>query len=310
MIVVRSSDFFLTSKPSVITVGTFDGVHLGHQKIFYDVLKKSNEINGISVFITFLQHPKEILLEKENIFLLNTLEEKIEEFRKNLPDIVLLLNFDLEFSKLSAYDFYKKYILSNFNVKNVFEGADHMFGNNRESGIEDLKKIGKQNGFDVNLVSTVSIDDIKISSSKIRNFILNGEIETANKCLGKNYRLTGIVVKGDGRGKGNGFPTTNLKINSDKKILPKNGVYFVIVLIDEKKYYGMANIGTRPTFYNNNNLPLLEVHIFDLENDLYEKKISIEFLKYIREEKKFLNSENLKNQLFLDKEKCFSFINN
>lgn len=310
MIVVRSSDFFSTSKPSVITVGTFDGVHLGHQKIFHEVLKKKNEINGISVFITFLQHPKEVLVQKENIFLLNTLEEKIEEFRKNLPDIVLLLNFDLEFSKLSASDFYKKYILSNFNVKNVFEGVDHMFGNNRESGIEDLKKIGEQNGFEVNLVSTVSIDDIKISSSKIRNFILNGEIETANKCLGKNYKLTGTVVKGDGRGKGNGFPTANLKLNSDKKTLPKNGVYFVAVFIDEKKYHGMANIGTRPTFYENNNLPLLEVHIFDLENDLYEKKISIEFLKYIREEKKFLNSENLKNQLSFDKEMCFSFINN
>ena len=292
------------SKSAIATIGTFDGIHIGHQKILNSLARFAKENSLKSVVITFDPHPRKVINKKNSIELINTIEEKKEKIKTLGIDYLIVQKFDEKFSETEANKFVE-ILKNNINIKKLIVGYDHRFGKNRNADINDLKKYGKELNFEVIEIDALEIEEVNISSTKIRSAIKEGNIRLANSYLGYNFFLSGEVVKGHSRGKELGFPTANLKIDEDK-IIPKNGVYLVKSIIDHKNIYGMMNIGYNPTF--NNKSKKIETHFFNLNKNLYGKIIKIELLEYIREEKRFETVDDLIQRLKLDREKCLKLI--
>lgn len=296
------------NKHTCLTVGTFDGVHLGHQKIINEMIYQSVERSCRNLLITFEPHPQLVLAKSSEIRLLSTLEQKLDYLKYLSIQNVLVINFTKSFSELSFNSFIEDYLIKKIGLNTIIVGADHHFGKDRQGNPKILKEMGENLGFSVIEVEPLMYKDAKISSSRIRKSLLSGEIKLANEMLGKKYELKGKVVKGNQRGKEIGFPTANIELDNPHKLIPMRGVYFVEVDINNRNFYGMMNIGYRPTFNNSSEL-ILEVHIFYFREDIYGEFIIIRFIDKLRDEKKFNSVAELKQQLEIDKQVCFDKIN-
>tara|TARA_R110002051_G_scaffold47359_1_gene93812 strand:- start:343 stop:1266 length:924 start_codon:yes stop_codon:yes gene_type:complete len=292
------SDFPKLSN-AVVTSGTFDGVHLGHQKILHRIRELARSINGETVLITFWPHPRLVLYPDEHkIRLLSTFEEKAKLLRQFGIDHLLTIPFTKEFSQLTSKEFIEKVLIDTIETKKLVIGYDHRFGKNREGSFEYLKAHHEQYGFDLEEISRQDVEDIGVSSTKIRHALETSDISTAINYLGRPYELNGIVIKGQQIGRSIGFPTANIHIPNDYKLIPKDGVYAVEALVNGSLYKAMLNIGNRPTV--NGTQKTVEANLFDFQGDLYDKQITIYLKAFLREEKKFEGLEALKQQLFLD----------
>tara|TARA_Y100001936_G_C16065127_1_gene666728 strand:+ start:637 stop:1563 length:927 start_codon:yes stop_codon:yes gene_type:complete len=298
---------YSSEKESILTIGTFDGVHIGHNKILKRLIQDSKKNNLSSLVMTFFPHPRMILNKSHEIKMIDTIDEKINLLEKTGLDNLIIHPFDNNFSKIRAKEFVEEILVKKLKIKKIIIGYDHKFGKDREASVEDLKKFGKDYMFTVKEIPAQEIDSIAISSTKIRNAILNGEIEKCNKFLGRNFILTGKVVYGDGLGKKIDFPTANIEIKETYKIIPKNGVYLVKTKINSNTYFGMMNIGIRPTVGGTNKS--LEIHFFNFKDNIYGKNVSIEIIKKIRDEEKFSSIDQLKIQLKKDEQFCLKLIN-
>ncbi len=294
---------------TVVTVGTFDGLHLGHKYILAEVVQKAKELNARTFVITFEPHPRKVLAKDNNIKLLNSPEEKKKFFELNGIDNVFIVNFTEEFSQTPSSEFVTDLIVSKIGISHFVVGYDHKFGKGRGGDENLLRELGKKHGFTVSTVGPVKIDNETIGSRLIRQYLAEGNLEKANKFLDYNYSLRGTVVEGDKRGRTIGFPTANIgKVHPDK-LIPKNGVYVVKVKFGGETFGGMMNIGYRPTFKNTSEL-IMEVFIFDFDKNIYNIEVEIEFLKYLRAEKKFSSVDELIKQLNKDKEEAKKFLSN
>ncbi len=295
------------NKKSVVTIGTFDGVHIGHKKILERIIFNAKELNCESVVLTFFPHPRMVLQDNSVLQLLNTVDEKTLLLEKTGIDNLVIHPFDKEFSRLSAEDFVKEILVNQLNIEKIIIGYDHRFGRNRTADINDLIIYGKEYGFEVEQISAQEINDNAVSSTKIRNAILEGNITLANAYLGYNYFFSGSVVKGKQLGRTIGFPTANIKISEDYKLLPKNGVYLVKSVYDTETVFGLMNLGTRPTVDGTNQT--IEVFFLDFNKTIYDENLSIEMIEFIRDEQKFDSLDDLKNQINKDKIFALHYIN-
>ncbi|BCY27645.1 riboflavin biosynthesis protein [Flavobacterium okayamense] len=287
-------------------MGTFDGVHLGHLRLLKKIVGDSKKEELESIVLTFFPHPRMVLQKDTDIKLLNSIDEKAQLLEVIGIDHLIIHPFNQEFSRLSAEDFVREILVEKLNIKKIVIGYDHRFGRNRTATIEDLIEFGKNYGFEVEQISAEEINDVAISSTKIRNSLKKGDVKQANKFLGYNYMISGNVISGKKIGRTIGFPTANIKINEDYKLVPKDGVYIVSSVINNTTVYGMMNIGKNPTFSENENS--LEVYFFNLNKDLYGLNLTISFIERIRDEIKFKSIEELKNQIETDKKFSLSFL--
>jgi len=299
---------YYNTENTIITIGTFDGVHRGHQKIVQRLIKIAQEKNLQSVVLTFFPHPRMVLQKDTNIKLINTIDEKAQLFKHFGINVLVVKEFTKEFSRLTALEFVRDILANKLHIKHIIIGYDHQFGRNRTANIDDLKEYGELYNFNVTEISAQDIDEVTISSTKIRNALYEGDIKTANTFLGYNFMLTGTIVKGKGLGKQIGFPTANLHIEEDYKLIPKKGVYVVKSNLNDIIIYGMMNIGTNPTV--GGKIQSIEIHFFDFHQDIYDQKIKIELLYRLRDEQKFNSLEMLQNQLQNDKFNALEFIKN
>ena len=307
MNIYHSIHDFSTSNKTVFTLGTFDGVHIGHKKIIERLLNSSSD-NEQSLVLTFFPHPRMVLQKESDIKLLNTIAERTQLLEKAGLQNLIIHPFDQDFSRLTAEEFVKNILVDVFNIKKIIIGHDHRFGRNRTANIDDLILYGKEYGFEVEQISAQEIDEVSISSTKIRNALNEGKIALANEYLGYNYYFSGTVVHGKKLGRTIGFPTANLKIEESYKLIPAIGVYAVKCLVGNQTINGMLNIGTNPTVQGQG--ISIEVHLFDFDGDLYDQKITIELIKRIRDEQKFSSVENLTLQLEKDKISAQQFLEN
>ena len=297
--IIRNPKLLNLNKKYFITVGTFDGVHLGHQKIITHLVKKAKQKNCGTLLLTFDPHPRKVVQPSNAPMLLQTIEERSEILSKLGLEIIFVQPFTKAFSKLNAEEYVKDILVNQLNVEHLLVGYNHRFGKNRNANIFDLKKLGKKYKFSVGEIQAHIVNKITVSSTKIRHAINNGNIKYANSLLGHTYKLKGIVMKGRQNGKKIGFPTANVKINEREKILPKNGVYAVKVNYNEMTNLAMMNIGTNPTF--SGNYISNEVHLINWDGNLYKKEIEFFFIERIRDEKKFNSIQDLSIQLQNDK---------
>ncbi len=303
---VQSISKYDKKHPTAITIGTFDGVHIGHRKILERLINNAKLLDLKSTVLTFFPHPRMVLQQHADIKLLNTIEEKTKILKETGLDNLIIHPFTKEFSRLSATEFVQDILVDALGTKKIIIGYDHRFGRNRNANITDLIEFGKTMDFDVEEIPAQEIEDVSVSSTKIRNALLEGDIETANTYLGYPYMLTGTVSKGKGLGRQINFPTANLHIPEEYKLIPKKGVYVVKSTIAGKTVYGMMNIGYNPTVSGTEKS--IEIHFFDFENDLYDKKLQIDILERIRDEHKFDTLEELKAQLQVDKQTSLAII--
>ena len=297
--IFNSIKSFNVTKPTIVTIGTFDGVHLGHRKILEQITKSAHALDCESLVLTFFPHPRMVLQEGTEMKQLNTLDEKINLLDGLGIDNLVVHPFDKDFSRLTAEEFVKEVLVDVFKIKKIIIGHDHRFGRNRTANIDDLISFGETYGFEVEQISAEEIDEVSISSTKIRNALLEGNIELATAYLGYNYSLTGIVSKGKQLGSTIGYPTANIKIEESYKLIPLNGVYIAKSVLEGKTIYGMMNIGTRPTVDGVNQT--IEINFFDFKQDLYYQKITLSLLHRMRSEQKFESVDALKSQLGKDK---------
>lgn len=298
----------LPDKQTVITIGTFDGVHIGHQKIITRLINTGKTEGLQSVILTFFPHPRMVLQKDSNIKLINTIDERHDILNNSELDFLVIKKFTQDFSRLSAEDFVKDILVDKLNAKKVIIGYDHRFGRNRNADINDLKAFGETYGFEVEEISAQDIDDVAVSSTKIRTAIKEGDIHKANAYLGYKFMLTGNVSKGKGLGKQLGFPTANINIEEDYKIIPKQGSYIVSSMINDTEVFGMMNIGMNPTV--NGNSQTIEIHFFNFDEDIYGNDIKIDLHHRIRNEEKFDSVDALKVQLAKDKNTALEYISN
>lgn len=309
MVIYRNIDEIKRDDATVISIGTFDGVHAAHRQIINKMLELSKIDNLRSFIVTFDPHPQEVLKNKSpEIKLLTTTKEKLKLFEAFGIENVFVITFTPGFSKTTAENFYKELIYARIGLSHLVIGYDHVFGRNREGSFQTLLTLGKELGFGLHRVAEIDIHGIAVSSTKIRHFLYQGNIEEANRLLGYEYGFEGVVIVGDKRGRTLGFQTANLEPVASNKALPMNGVYCVKVRCEKKWYFGMMNIGFSPTMTQGLK-KVIEVNIFDFGNDIYGKEIEIKFFKKIRDEKKFGSKDELTQQLKIDKEqtlKCFN----
>jgi riboflavin kinase / FMN adenylyltransferase len=294
-------------KKTVITLGTFDGVHLGHKKIIDKVKDRTSDIGGRNFLITFDPHPKTVVKENADIKLLTTLKEKKAIFEKLGVQNLLVINFTKEFSHLSYEEFFKKYIIDGIGVSEIVLGYDHHFGKDRGGNLNTLKEMQSQHDFGLDSVSEFKLDDITVSSTNIREFLVNGDLQSANAFLGRYYSFSGTVVEGDKRGRELGFPTVNISIEGEHKLLPALGIYAVEIFISGQKFLGVMSIGKRPTFYDAGKI-VSEVYIFDFNKDVYGSYVTVNLVERIRGEEKFNSAEELIKQMQKDKESAISIL--
>ena len=307
MKIVHSIKSFAAGKPTVVTIGTFDGVHLGHQKILEQIISSAKLNDCESLVLTFFPHPRMVLQEGTEMKQLNTLNEKIALLAHLGIDHLVVHPFDKEFSRMTAEEFVQKVLVDTFNVQKIIIGYDHRFGRNRTADIDDLIQFGQTYGLAVEQISAQEINAVSVSSTKIRMALCEGQIALANEFLGYDYSLTGTVTKGQQLGRTIGYPTANIQIEEDYKLVPENGVYVAKCVLNQKTVYGMMNIGNRPTV--NGITQTIEINLFDFNDDLYGQTITVSLLKRMRDEQKFESLEALKNQLALDKQTALSYIN-
>lgn len=287
--------------PSVVTSGTFDGLHFGHKKIIQR-LKEVGEASDLeTVVITFWPHPRFVLgKDADSLKLLSTLDEKIRLFSQLGIDHLIIIEFNKQFSSLTSSEFIQNILKEKVNTKKLVIGYDHRFGRNREGGFDYLMEHQKELGFSVEEIPKQELEEVGVSSTKIRNALQEGDVEMANKYLGRNYRLTGLVVKGNQLGRTINFPTANIQVDASYKLVPNTGIYAVRVEIKDKIFNGMMNIGYRPTV-SEEKIKSLEVNIFNFNKDIYNETLTIHFVKLLRQEQKFSDVNALKKQLEIDK---------
>ncbi len=299
--VYHSLEEFKKLDNAIVTTGTFDGVHIGHQAILNRLVDFAKKENGESVLITFFPHPRMVLQKDLSLKLLNTISEKIALLSKTGIDHLLIFPFTKEFSRMSSVDFVRDVLVNSIGTKKLVIGYDHQFGRNREGSFKHLVEFGPVYGFEVEEISAQDIDSISVSSTKIRTALVDyGDVKTASKYLGKPYHLSGAVVTGKKIGSKIGFPTANIKIEEEYKLIPKDGVYAVSLIIDKIEYKGMLNIGNRPTVSGKDKT--IEVNIFNFDKEIYNHEIKLCFIERLRDEQKFENIEGLIAQLKKDKE--------
>jgi riboflavin kinase/FMN adenylyltransferase len=291
----RSIENFNNKKPTIVTIGTFDGVHIGHKEILKKLTSEAKRLHLDSVILTFFPHPRMVLQKESDIKLINTIDERIAIFSKTDLDHLIIHPFTKEFANLSAEAYVKNVLVDGLNVKKIIIGYDHRFGKNRTANIDDLKRFGNQFGFEVEEISAQELDDVAVSSTKIRRALDNGDLETANNYLGYSYMICGTVVKGKGIGKTISFPTANLEVKETYKLIPKNGVYVVKSVLDGNETFGLMSIGTNPTLGGTTRT--VETYFLDTDSDLYGQTIEIALLAKIREEKTFDSIESLQKAI-------------
>jgi riboflavin kinase / FMN adenylyltransferase len=293
---------------AVVTSGTFDGVHLGHQKILTKLKEIASENNGESVIITFYPHPRTVLFnDSQNLKLLNTLTEKILLLKQFGIDHLIIIPFTREFSEISSTNFIEEILIKKIGAKALVIGYDHRFGKNREGGFEYLKENAESFGFEVMEIPRHDVESIGISSSLIRNALLEGDVKQAALLLGANYTLSGKVVKGKQLGRTLGFPTANIYVMEDYKLIPSDGVYAVFINYNSQIFKGVLNIGKRPTIEGKDRT--IEVNIFDFDKEIYGENLTISFEQKIRDEQKFDSLEALKKQIDLDANQAKQILN-
>lgn len=303
-------DQFDPIKKAFVTIGTFDGVHLGHRVILEKIIQQAKEEGGESVLLTFYPHPRMVLFPDDtSLKLLTTQPEKIKLLEEIGLDHLIIQKFTPEFSRMKAYDYVRDILVNKIGVHKLIIGYDHQFGRNREGSIEQLKELTPLFSFKIEEIPAQDIDTVKISSTKIRNALLVGDIQQADRYLGYPYSLSGEVIHGNQLGRTIGFKTANILVSNKNKLIPGDGVYAVKVCVNEKEYYGMMNIGRRPTFENPDAGISIEVHIFSFEEEVYNKILRVKFIKRIRDEKKFDSIDALKEQLHADKSEIKQFFN-
>jgi len=286
----------------VLTIGTFDGVHLGHRKIIAALHDRAQTMNGESVIFTFDPHPRKVVAPDEgSLRLLTTLDEKIALFEQSGIDHLIIYPFTLEFSRLTYEEFVENILVNQIHLKFLVVGYDHRFGKDREGNFEFLQKCATRFDFKIEKMDALLMNEASVSSTKIRDAIQHGDFETANACLGYPFSLHGTVVEGQQLGRKIQFPTANIEASDPDKIIPGYGVYAVQVNVQGKSYHGMLNIGSRPTVNKNADHRTVEVHIFSFDSDIYKEPIEVVFFKKLREEQKFASIEVLKDQLAQDK---------
>ena len=304
---IKSAADYDQIKESIVTIGTFDGVHLGHQKIINKLIGIANEERLQALVLTFFPHPRTIVQEDASIKLINTIDEKAGLMKSYGVDHLVVKEFTKEFSRLTALEYVRDVLVNKLHVKHIIVGYDHHFGRNRTANINDLKEYGAFYGFKVTEIDAHEVGDVAVSSTKIRAALTKGDIITANHFLGYNFMLTGLVVKGQGLGKTIQFPTANLKIEESYKLIPKKGVYLVQSVIDAQLVYLMMNIGTNPTVSDADKISV-EVFFFDFDQSIYGQVLIIQLLDRIRDEIKFPKIEDLKLQLESDSQKAINRI--
>ncbi len=307
MITVQNISKYDKKEPTAVTIGTFDGLHIGHMKILDRLIKSADALGLKSMVLTFFPHPRMVLQQDAHIQLLNTIDEKIDILERTGLDYLIIHPFTKAFSRLSARDFVRDILVNELRTKKIIIGYDHRFGRNRNANINDLEAFGNALDFQVEEIPVQEVDEVSVSSTKIRKALEKGDVRTANAYLGYEYMLTGTVKKGRGMGRQLGFPTANLVIAENYKLIPKNGVYAVKSILNGQTVNGMMNIGYNPTVSVGTE-KTIEIHFFDFNRDLYEQKIRIDILEWIREEEKFGSLEDLKAQLQKDKLTVLSVI--
>lgn len=297
---IKTAADYKRIKNSVVTIGTFDGVHVGHQKIINRLVHIAEANKLQALVLTFFPHPRMVVQKDSSIKLINTIDEKAAQLQQLGVDHLVLKEFTNTFSRLSALEYVRDVLVNKLKVKHIIVGYDHHFGRNRTATIEDLIEFGKFYGFEVTQIDAQEVGDVAVSSTKIRAALREGNMRVANDFLGYNFMLTGTVVKGKGLGANLSFPTANIFIEEPYKLIPKQGVYLVQSKIENQLVYGMMNIGKNPTVSQDNKTHI-EVHFFNLDANLYSKTLKIELLEHLRSEIKFPNIEALKVQLEKDK---------
>lgn len=305
MKIYNSIQEFTSDNKTIVTLGTFDGVHKGHKSILDKLIKSSKASGCESVVLTFFPHPRMVLQQNSDLKLLNTIDEKAALLEKEGIDNLIIHPFDVAFSRLTAEEFVKNILVDSLNICKIIIGHDHRFGRNRTANIDDLIRFGQEYGFEVEKISALEINEVSVSSTKIRNALNEGNVDAANDFLGYPYFINGVVVQGKQLGRTINFPTANIQPNESYKLIPANGVYAVSSQIDDKTIYGMMNIGTRPTV--NGDSTTIEVHYHDFSTDLYGKQLKVCLHHRMRDETKFDSFDALKQQLEKDRQQSLAY---
>ncbi len=301
------SDFTPTQE-TYVTIGTFDGVHIGHQKILKKLVAEAKSDGKKSVLLTFFPHPRMVLQKEASVKLINTIKERIQLLQDIGLDYLIIHPFSKEFSRLTALDFVRNILVNQLKTSKLIIGYDHHFGKNREGNIEQLTEFSHIYNFKVEEIPAQDIDSVAVSSTKVRNALKQGNLKTVTNYLGYHFSLKGKVVTGNNLGNKIGYPTANITIEEDYKLIPKPGVYLVKSLLDDKLHYGMMNIGNRPTVDGKHQT--IEIHFFNYSGNLYNIELSAQLIYFIREEQKFDSIEALQKQLQLDEKFCLDYIHN
>ena len=292
-----------------LTLGTFDGVHLGHRKIIDRLISKTRNADGRNFLITFDPHPRNVITKNADFKILSTPTEKAVVLEKLGIMNLLIINFTKEFSQQSAEEFFKNYIIDRIGIKEIVIGYDHHFGKGRGGDESTLRDLGRQYGFGVEAVDAFRYDGEIISSTKIRKAIAEGSIKTANAYLDRNYEFSGTVIEGDKRGRELGFPTANIKPDNEYKLLPALGIYLVEFFVGNRRFFGLLSIGKRPTFYNSGKI-VPEVYVYDFDEEIYGENVRVAVLERLRGEEKFSSADELVTQMKIDKKNGIEIIRN
>ncbi|MGN8072313.1 bifunctional riboflavin kinase/FAD synthetase [Mucilaginibacter sp. SG564] len=307
MKVYNHIDEFTAVKNAVVTIGTFDGVHIGHRKIISGIKEIADSIDGETVILTFFPHPRMILQpEDESLKLITTINEKAQLMEDLGVDHLIITPFSRDFSNQTAESYIRDVLVNKIGTKKIVIGYDHRFGKDRQGGLEDLQRLGPVYGFEVVEIPEQDINEVAISSTRIRNALLNGEVDLANSFLGYTFFITGTVIRGDQIGRQLGYPTANIVVEEKYKLIPCDGIFAVTVVVAGNKYKGMAYIGSRPTV--NGLTRNIEVNIFDFDQEIYNQAIRMEFHHYVRGDVKFASLDELKVQLAKDKEDVLALL--
>jgi len=301
-------EIFKKVSKTVVTIGTFDGVHRGHQVILRNMVKRAKEIGGESVVVTFYPHPRQVLSKDSGIRFISTQEEKIRHLEEAGIDNLIIINFTKEFASLSSEEFISNCIVKNIQPAVLIIGYDHHFGKGRTGDFGMLYELGRHYNFKVERIEEQDIENVAVSSTKIRHFLENGDIRQANKLLGYEFSYTGTVVHGQGIGRKMGYPTANIDVKDEFKLIERQGVYATFAEIDGRSFPSMTYIGKRPTMQDERPQSI-ETHIISFDKDIYAKEIKIRFVDFVRDDKKFDNFEALKHQIGNDEQTIINILN-